>query len=158
MEIRPGDLILVNGSGFIPDAIEKITHSSFSHVAGLVKPNELIEANGGRRTGYQALDLYAGCADVYTCDELTDEQRAKIVADVTAEVGKRYSYLLIGWEFIRYTLGVYLMPSKEWHPLICSVLWSDAYKRAGVDLCPGVFFPSPADIANSSKLRNIGKI
>jgi hypothetical protein len=158
MEIKPADLILVRGEDLIGNTIELITHSPYSHVAGIVKPNELIEAQGFRRTGYQALDFYAGKADVYTCDELTDEQRAQIVANVTRYVDRRYSYLLIGWELLRYTFGVMLMPSKDWQPIICSTLWAEAYRQAGVDLCPGIRFPTPGDIASSKKLRKAGSL
>jgi hypothetical protein len=158
MEIKQADLILVRGDDLIGKTIKFITHSPYSHLAGVVKPNELIEAQGFRRTGYQALDFYAGKVDVFTCDELTDEQRTQIVAGVTRYVGRRYSYMLLGWELLRYTFGVMLMPSKDWQPIICSTLWADAYHAAGVDLCPGIRFPTPADVANSKLLRMVGSI
>jgi hypothetical protein len=158
MDIRPADLILVRGEDLIGNTIELITHSPYSHVAGVVKPNELIEAQAFRRTGYQGLDYYDGCADVYTCDELTDEQRAQIVAGVTKYVGRHYSYLLLGWELLRYMFGFMLAPAKDWQPIICSTLWAEAYRAAGVDLCPGVRYPTPGDVAQSGLLRKVGSI
>lgn len=157
MDIKPADLLLIRGEGLISDAIKDITHSPYSHLAGLVKPNELLEAQGFRRTGYQGLDYYAGCADIYTCDTLTDAEREQMVKHIQTYVGRRYSYLLIGWEFIRYTLGFMLMPDKSWDPIICSTLWAvEGYRHVGIDLCPGVRFPSPADIAESKLLRKVG--
>jgi hypothetical protein len=157
-EMRLGDLVLVRGTEGLSREIEWITHSPYSHVAGLVKPNELIEAQAFRRTGYQALDTYSGCADVFTCDHLTDEQRATIVAGVERYIGRRYSYLLIGWELLRYTLGTMLIPKKSWHPaVICSTLWVvEGYRYAGIDICPGIRYPSPADVGNSKSLRKVG--
>lgn len=159
MVIRRADLILVNGAGIISDTIERITRSPYSHVAGVVKEYELIEAQGLRKTGYQGLDFYAGAADVYTCDELTDEQRARIIANVTRCVGRRYSYLLIAWELIRYSVGVMIVPTWEWEPIVCSTLWiNEGYRRAGIDPCPGIRYPTPGDIAKSPVFRKVGSI
>jgi hypothetical protein len=158
LDIKRGDLILVRGVGLLQDVIQVVTHSPYSHMAGVVKPNELVEADALRKTGYQGLDYYAGCADVFTCDMATDEQRMRIVAYVSKYLGRRYSYLLIGWELLRYAFGVLLMPSKDWDPIICSTLWANAYRKAGLEPCPGIRFPTPADIANSKLLRKIGSI
>jgi hypothetical protein len=156
LDIKLGDLILVRGNEGLSYEIEWITRSPYSHVAGVVKPNELIEAQAFRKTGYQALDYYAGCADLFTCDAATDEQRLQMVANIERFIGSHYSYLLIGWELIRYAFGVMLMPKKSWDPIICSTLWVvEGYRHVGIDLCPGIRFPSPADIANSNLLRKI---
>jgi hypothetical protein len=156
MSIQPGDLILVRGIGWTDRVIESVTHSPYSHVAGLVKTNELIEAQAFRRVGYQALDYYAGGADVYTCDALTDAQRAQIVEYVKRAVGYRYDYLLLAVEAARYLLHVCLPYREPFRSRICSTLWSDAYRAAGVDLCPGIRYPSPGDIAQSKLLRKVG--
>lgn len=153
--MKLGDLIFVRGDAPIPKIIEEITDSPYYHVAGLVKENELIEANGFRKTGYAGLDYYWGHADVYTCDSLTDEQRQKIVEYVTAFVGSRYDYPLIVWEAARYLLR-WVWPYKEGKSRICSTLWADAYREVGVELCPGIRYPSPADLAQSKLLRKVG--
>lgn len=155
LSFRPADLIIVRRAGFVPRVIQHVTHSPYDHVAGWVKENELIEADAFRKTGYQALDFYDGQADVYTCDVLTDEQRKQIITYVQNEVGSHYDYVLIVWELIRYLLDV-MLPFYEGKRRICSTLWSDAYRSAGVDLCPTTLFPSPADLANSSLLRKMG--
>ncbi|GIM47050.1 hypothetical protein DNHGIG_25990 [Collibacillus ludicampi] len=152
--IRPGDLIFVGGSDLLGRIIEEVTDSPYCHVAGLVKENELIEAQGFRKTGYQGLDYYAGRADVYTCDSLTNEQIKEIVEYVTDFVGTRYDYLLLAWEWARYKLHR-VWPYKETKTRICSTLWADAYREAGVDLCPGIIYPTPGDLAKSSLLRKV---
>jgi hypothetical protein len=156
LDIKLADLILVRGNEGLSYEIEWITRSPYSHVAGVVKPNELIEAQAFRKTGYQGLDFYVGCADVFTCDLATDEQRIQMVANVERYVGSHYSYLLIGWELIRYTIGILLVPVKKWEPIICSTLWANAYRSVGIDLCPGIRFPTPADVGNPKLLRKIG--
>ena len=102
MEIKPADLILVRGVGFVSEAIEGVTKSPYSHVGIVVKENELIEAEGFKRTGYNDLDAYHGLADVYRYDVATDKQRQQIVDYLTKEVGTHYCYALLLWEFIRY--------------------------------------------------------
>lgn len=155
--IRPADIILVNGAGLISDTIERITRSPYSHVAGVVNDSQIVEAQSFRKTGYAALSSYQG-ADVYTCDELTDEQRAKIVTNVSRQIGRRYSYVLIAWELIRYTVGVMLVPTFDWEPIICSTLWiNEGYRRSGIDPCPGIKYPTPGDIALSPLFRKVGE-
>lgn len=158
MDIKLGDLILVRGTGPISRAIEEITDSPYSHAAGLVGENELIEANGFRRIGYEALHEYADVGDVFTCDTLTDEQRRKIVDYVKREVGGHYDWSLLFVELIRYALHIILPYREPASARICSTLWADAYRAVGVDLCPGVKYPSPADLAKSPLLRKVGGI
>lgn len=157
MNVRNADLVLVRGATTIPVAIERITHSPYSHVAGITKPNTLVEAQAFHRTGEQRLLTYKGCADIYRCPMLTDVQRRHIVAYVEREIGTRYDYALIAWELLRYALNV-VLPYIETESYICSTLWADAYKSAGVDLCPGVKYASPADIAHSKLLVNVGAL
>lgn len=57
MEPRIADLIFVRGTGPISRAIEEIEHSPYSHVAGVVKENELIEAPA-RICSYLWADAY----------------------------------------------------------------------------------------------------
>lgn len=152
--IKLADLILERGTGIINEAIQEITDSPYSHVAGLAKPNELIEANGFRHTGYQALDYYDKIADVYTCDILTDEQRNDIVKFVTKYIGTHYNYFLLVAEFFRYVFH-WIIPYEEGTNKICSTLWVEAYRSVGIDLVPNVKFPSPAEIACSPLLRKV---
>jgi cell wall-associated NlpC family hydrolase len=155
--LRPADLIFVRGSTTIAHIIEDVSRSPYSHVAGIVKPNELIEAQGGRRTGYAALDLYDGAADVYTCDSLTDAQREAVVDFAMKQQGTRYAYGLIGWEAVHFLLHIDL-PYKEHGEFDCSQLWYDAYKAAGIDLCPSMKIVAPADLAQSQLLRKVGPL
>jgi hypothetical protein len=156
MVIKPADLILVRGSGLIAGAIAGITHSLYSHVAIVVKENELFEAQGFRPVGYQSLDFYAGCADVYTCDELTDEDRAAIVATILTYKDRHYSYPLLAWEFMRYTVGPIIMPVYDWQPIICSTLAATGYRQSRFDLWPRTRWPTPGDIPLTQRLRYAG--
>ncbi|GMA55480.1 hypothetical protein GCM10025857_68370 [Alicyclobacillus contaminans] len=49
-----------------------------------------------------------------------------------------------------------MLPWRERHTVICSTLAADAYRVAGVELCPKVRYPAPADVAESQLLRKVG--
>jgi len=158
-ELKPADLVLVRGTTLIDHAIEDLERSPYSHVAGVgFKPGELIEAQGFRATGYQDIGYYEDDGDVCVCDMLTDVQRTTIVASVKQEIGKQYDYFLLAWELCRYVLHVTLPFREPFHSRICSTLWADAYKTAGIDLCSGIRYPSPGDIAQSKLMRRIGTL
>lgn len=135
--------------------IERVTHSPYSHVAGVVFPGQLMEARASRRVGYLPMSTYAGKADLYTCDELDDHQRAGIRDYVLREYGYDYDYWLIAWEGIRYLFNLILPFQEPPRKRICSTLWCEAYRFVGVDLCPEVRFPSPADLSRSPRLRKV---
>lgn len=157
-DMRPGDLILVKGTEWISRAIEEVENSPYSHVAGYIGHDEIIEAEGFRATGYAPVNNYKGCADVFRCDSLTAEQRKQIQDSAAWQVGGRYDYVLLFVELIRYWFGVLLPYREPPDARICSVLWAGIYRDAGIDLCPGIKYPSPADVAQSKLLRKIGSI
>jgi uncharacterized protein YycO len=150
-----GDLLLVRDTDFVSRSIEFVTHSPYSHVAIFTGPDELVEAQGFRKVGYQDLGKYEGKADVFSCDQLTDAQRARIVQSVKSHLGQHYDYLLLAIEFVRYVFGL-MIPWREHNTVICSTLAAGGYRDAGIDLCPGILFPSPGDLAQSKLLRKVG--
>lgn len=160
LELLPGDLILVRGTSTLAHAIESVEHSPYSHVAGYVGDGKLIEAQGFRRTGYIDASEYAGCADVYRfVYPLPIKVRNHIVELAKENVGGHYDYLLILWELSRYLFHLAL-PFKEAKGMrICSTLWAiGIYKKAGIDLCKGIAYPSPADLAASMYLKRVGSL
>lgn len=158
-DLKLGDLILVRGEGLISEAIEHVEGGPYSHTAGYVGNDELIEAEGFRKTGYTLTCAYKGHADVFRCDSMTDEQEGKILLSAVRSVGGHYDYALLIVELIRYWFGV-LMPYREPpNSRICSTLWAvGCYRKAGIDLCPGIRFPSPGDLSASKLLRKVGSL
>lgn len=150
-----GDLLFVRGKSLLDQPIIAVTHSQYTHVAGYIKPDQLVEAQGFRKTGYQSPDFYAGQSDIYRYRQLTTEQWIALSRFIQQEIGSRYDYLLLGWELIRVGLGVAL-PYFRNRRKICSTLWADAYRAAGIDLCPGIRYPTPGELANSALLEQVG--
>lgn len=155
--MRDGDICLDKGKDWISRAIEDFEHSGYSHATVYID-GQLMEAYGFKLTGYTSIDKYKGELDIFTCDILTDENRKNIKQFLDKQIGTHYDYLLLFVEAIRYLLHITLYYKEPFHSHICSTLAADAYKSVGVDICPGIKYPSPGDIANSKLLRKIGSI
>ena len=155
-ELKIGDLLAVRGKGLISEAIEDICKSPYSHIAGYVGNNQLIEAEGFRRTGYAPVSKYAGIADVYRCDTATPEQLRQMRQLAIWSIGGHYDYVLLGIELMRYATGV-ILPYREPPNLrICSVLWTGIYRDVGLNLWPKIRYPTPSDVPGP--LRKIGSV
>jgi uncharacterized protein YycO len=152
-KMKIGDLIFVHSDSWIGHQIEYVTHSKYSHCAGIIKENEIIESQGLKKTEYQAIDYYTNY-DIFTCPSATDEQINVAIEFAKSKLGTRYSYFLILWELVHYIFHLDI-PFNERKKYICSTLWAEAYRKAGIDLCPNIRYPSPADLANSKLLVKI---
>lgn len=151
-EIQPGDILLLSGNHWVDKIIKLVTQSPYSHVAGVVNPNQVVEISPLSTVRYKDLQEYNARADVFTCNQLSEDDRKKIVDYVTAKIGTSYDYNLIIWEASRFLLN-WKWPYENKDSNLCSTLWSDAYREAGIDLCPDVKFPVPGDLSKSRYLH-----
>lgn len=154
-DLQLADLILIRGHQWIDLPVKLVTGSQYTHVAGYVGSDRLIEAQGLRKTGYQNLHTYQGVSDVYRYPSLTLLKSQDIIMFAQRKVGSRYDYMLLGWEFVRHVFGV-ILPYAKNNRRICSTLWADAYKSAGINLCPNIQYPTPSDLVKSPLLRKVG--
>ena len=154
-DLRLADLLFIRGNQWIDLPVKLVTRSQYTHVAGYVGAGKLIEAQGLRKTGYQDLYTYQGVCDVYRYPGWTLERSEQIIAYSESKIGSRYDYTLLAWEFFRLSFGV-ILPYIKNNRRICSTLWADAYKHAGVNLCPSLEYPTPSDLVKSKLLRKIG--
>jgi uncharacterized protein YycO len=165
LNLTPCDIVLVDGSGFISKAIEKVEYGlnpaprEYSHVAGYVGHGQLIEAEGFRRTGYADLGKYSGYADVFRCPSMSYDQREEALKLARWNVGGRYDWKLLPWEFIRYVFKIALPYREPPKARICSSLWAvGIYREVGIDLCPGIRYPTPKDVSESKLLIKVGSL
>lgn len=159
LDIKPGDVLFVRGSGFIPEIIEYVTHGP-SHAAMFVDTNRLEEAQGGRPLGEIDLSFYLDGKtklEVWEDDSLTDSERAKMVSFAHTLYGEKYDYMLIPLEFLHFEcglpLGWYHHPNSD----ICSTdiydvaahvghIWSKVPNPAPVDLLHGEILKKKFDL------------
>lgn len=152
LSLQPCDILIFRGTNDVLDyAIQGITRSKYDHVAGAIKGDLIIEARN--KVTYYDVKNEDDPYDVYRYDGLTLEQQQRILTYVKSQVGKQYSYLLLFLQFFRYVFG-FNIPNMG-KKIICSTLWVEAYRSVGIDLCPGIRYPSPADVANSRLIRKI---
>jgi cell wall-associated NlpC family hydrolase len=159
MDLKPCDLILVHGkNNFISEAIEEITQSKYSHVAGVInKDSTLVEAEGFEKTGQVPLSKYTDY-DVYRYEGLTESQKLEILGFINGRLGGHYNYFLLVIEFFRYVFHVTLPYKEPFGYTICSSLWVDAFRRVGIDLTPDVKYASPKDVSESKLLIKINYV
>ena len=152
--IQPGDILLISGNTLVDKIIKLVTRSPYSHVVGVVNPNQVVEILPLSTARFKKIQDYTGRADVFTCERLSNDDRRKIVDYVTGKIGASYDYYLIIWEASRYLFN-WVWPYDNKDSSLCSTLWSEAYRKAGIDLCPDVKFPVPGDLAKSSYLHKV---
>lgn len=152
----PGDLIFIRGTEGVAGPIKKITRSPYTHIAGVVVEDSLLEAQALRRTGHQPVATYEGVSDVYTCPGLSTRQREEIIQHATQSYGARYDYLLFVSLAARHLLGKMIPLYSRRSRHICTTLWTDAYRAAGIELCPGNQHPTPGELSKSKLLNWVG--
>lgn len=154
--MQPGDLVFIRGTEGVAAPIKKITRSPYTHIAGVAVDNHLLESQALRKTGYEPIDTYRGVADVYSCPYVTDSERRQIVEAAKEWLGVRYDYLLFGFLAARHIIGPNVPVYASRRRQICTTLWVEAYRSVGIDLCPGIEYPTPGELASSSFLEHVG--
>jgi cell wall-associated NlpC family hydrolase len=130
--MRPGDLIFVEGRGLVATLIKWVTKSKYSHVAVYVGDGKVIEAQGFRRVGFQALSFYSGQYDIQPLPRsVTHEGLCAGMHWLLLQRGRPYSY----WDdfviLLRCLFGINL-PWHEGVSIICSRLARDFCFQCGL--------------------------
>lgn len=154
--LRPGDILLVEGSSRISSAIKYLTQSSWSHAAICVAPPDLVggtdphillEADVSEGVRLMPLSRYASqhsriCRPV----GLSEAEIGKVIQLVVSRVGQRYDLKHI-WDLARYLVPHPPVPRRWRRRLlalgsgdptraICSSLIAEAYHAIGYPILP----------------------
>lgn len=156
--LRPGDVLLVEGSSRISSAIKYLTQSSWSHSALCIAPPDpgadpereppiLLEADVNEGVRLVPLSRYTTqhtriCRPV----GLSDAQIGAVIQHAIARVGHRYDMKNI-WDLARYLIPHPPVPSKWRRRLlalgsgdptraICSSLIAEAFHEVGYPILP----------------------
>ena len=149
-EPRIGDYGVVSSNGFLAKLIRLGTISRWNHAFIYVGDNQIVEANP---TGV-AISPLANYPKVAwnMHEELSDDQRTKIVDYAKSTVGRPYNFGIIAVLALR-AIGIKIFPKKATDYLakhegyICSELVAEAYENAGFPICPAVDLCNPGDLA-----------
>jgi uncharacterized protein YycO len=159
-EILQGDILFLSGKGIIKSLIEWITHSKYYHCAIFINEHEVIEAQGGRKSGKTPLSYYLNSKDklvIYRDKTLSDFERNKIVSYAINHQGIEYNYIDILAELARYEIGISLNDYDEGKKRICSSFVNDCFKSIGKSLSKQRV-PSPQDLIEGKHLSKVGKL
>ena len=136
---RKGDYVVVKTSGWLGLIIRIGTVSRWNHAFIYIGDDKIVEANP---KGVEISPLRYERVAWNNHEELTDEQREKIVQLSLDQVGRGYSFLTIALIILR-ILGMkvlanskFLLKAAEKDGYICSELVSEVYFNAGVNLLP----------------------
>jgi hypothetical protein len=118
--IKKGDILFAYGNSFISDLIEDLTHEGASHVCVATDSTHVIEAQGGRKVGYQNLSFYSTNIKVYRLPIPTYNMSLG-QSWLVEQIGKPYDY----WDIVVlsfWLLFKFKIPWKEYGAFICSSL------------------------------------
>jgi len=149
-EPRIGDYGVIRGNGFFAKLIRLGTVSRWNHAFIYIGDCKIVEANP---TGVAVSPVTEYPKIAWNMhEELTDEQRAKIVAHANSAVGRPYNFGIIFMLALR-ALGVKIFPKKfisylaKHNGYICSELVAECYEVAGYPICPEADLCNPGDLA-----------
>lgn len=124
---------------FISKTIAKMTNSEYTHVALIVAYDELsnvatiIEADKFIKTRIRRLRLDENMHSVFSIDNLTCEEKDRIVKYSFELLNTDYDYTLILNIFVSLIIGGKRQFFNNANKLICSELIDIAYYKAGVE-------------------------
>lgn len=171
-EARPNfknaDILLFKGKSIYSRLMELITHSEYSHAGIVIWWNERLMCMDVAPKGVivqplsRKLHDYKGEVDWYASkNEITEEDRLKMVIFAQKELGKDYDLWRVIWIGIKLFLGI-KVPVKD-DPkspakLYCAEYVAEIYHSIGLDLDVHVDDrnTTPGDIAKSKLLEMKG--
>lgn len=157
--MEPGRYGVVELRGFGARLIRLVTRSWATHAFIVIDSDgTIIEswASVGVRIGH--ISQYAGMRIAYSTDEMTDEQRAAVIAFAKSLIGTPYdfvSFACFGLAFLGIPTAWIVSHNPMRNAMICSRLVVAAGKRAGLDWAGGIMeaLVTPAHLAARLEMR-----
>jgi len=148
-----GDIVFFKNKSFISKAIKWFTTSNWSHVGCMIDyNNNMIEATWPR-VKISNISSYKGCeyAVLRLKQNLTDEQKIKILDFLKDKIDKRYD-----WRGIISFVIKSNYQNKNW--FFCSELVIEAYRAAGIELLrKETQWVTPQDLFETLSLEIVDK-
>jgi hypothetical protein len=178
--LQPGDVLLVEGSTRISSAIKYLTQSTWSHSALFVghelggfdedgHPYLFVEADIVQGVCKRSLAHYQRYhTRICRARRLSDADRARIVSDVTAQIGNQYDMKNV-FDLARYLFPTPPVPQRWRRKLIalgsgdptkaiCSSLIASAFQNVGYPILPIVTLQIGPDPQARAAAREIFQI
>ena len=175
--LRPGDVLLVDGSSRVSVAIKYLTQSTWSHAAFFVgpqlggadaqgQPYLLIEADMLQGVCKRPLSHYQGYPTrICRPSALTAPDRQRMLAEVTGKLGEQYDLKNV-WDLARYLLPTPPVPTRWRRQMIalgsgdptraiCSSLIAEAFQSVGYPVLPAITQDCRSDPARHEAIVEI---
>ena len=147
-DLRPGDIVLVEGGGVLGSLIRWSTANPFTHAALATGHGALIEALS--RVTASPATKYEAIGWVYRCP-VSDADRERVMRAAWERIGQRYGVRELLLDAARFDL--HLTPrARPLHHFTCSGLVVACYQASGLTLTCAPW-PAPADLAYSPLLE-----
>ncbi|AFQ96518.1 hypothetical protein [Bacillus phage vB_BceM_Bc431v3] len=130
--IQSADVIFYRPKSFIGWVISKVTNSPYSHVALAIDSNTLIEANRFIKTRVVPIEYDNKITHIYRLDNVTQEERGRIVSIALSYEGTDYDYAQIFEMFVRIVFRIKRTLFNNQQKLTCSEVVDNAFYKAGV--------------------------
>jgi len=130
--IQSADVIFYRPKSFIGWVISKVTNSPYSHVALAIDSNTLIEANRFIKTRVVPIEYDNKITHIYRLDNVTQEERDRIVSIALSYEGTDYDYAQIFEMFVRIVFRIKRTLFNNQQKLTCSEVVDNAFYKAGV--------------------------
>ena len=131
-EIQAADVIFYRPKSIIGWVISKVTNSPYSHVALAIDSNTLIEANRFIKTRVVPIEYDNKITHIYRLDNVTQEERDRIVSIALSYEGTDYDYAQIFEMFVRIVFRIKRTLFNNQQKLTCSEVVDNAFYKAGV--------------------------
>jgi len=147
---RIGDYGVVSSNGFFAKLIKLGTVSRWNHAFIYIGNGQIVEANPTGVTVSPVANYPRIAWNMH--EELSDDQRAKIVDHAKSAVGRPYNFGIIVMLAFR-AVGVKIFPHVLINYLarhegyICSELVAECYAEAGFPICQEADLCNPGDLA-----------
>lgn len=158
--LRPGDVLLVNGSSRVAGAIKYLTQSTWSHAAFFVgpqlggadaqgQPYQLIEADMLQGVCKRPLSHYHGYQTrICRPSALAASDLERLLQQITRKLGGQYDLKNV-WDLARYLLPAPPVPTRWRRQMIalgsgdptraiCSSLIAEAFQSVGYPVLPAI--------------------
>ncbi|AEW47204.1 hypothetical protein BCP78_0197 [Bacillus phage BCP78] len=131
-DLQAADVIFYRPTGFIGRVISYFTKSPYSHVALAINANTIIEADRFTKTRIVPIEYDKNITHIYRLENLTQEEREKIVELATSLEGTDYDYAQILEMFVRIVFRIKRTLFNNQKKLTCSEVVDRSFYLAGV--------------------------
>lgn len=157
MELKRFDLLFVRGESLISRAIQRVTHSPYSHVAVVWDTGQIVDTDWRRPLDVRPLASVRDPFDVYRYRADIDPWQAAAMNEFFLHNrGAGYDVIQTLTHALYLFTGVPLIDDAR--RFNCSEFVDRMFAAAGIDLCPEVDgHVTPADLARSDLLIKISR-